>query len=129
MLLLYNTAAASIGTITHYNGIIFGDLIARQADCEGALAVGGNAILGSPGHGYDVGAASVPEWGSVIIGSYSNPEGYPSFLLGGEVSEESVSAQIYGGPVMLRAGYRQNMKAAALALEYRISAMRRTPIS
>ena len=98
---------AMLGTITHYNGILFGDLFAEQADCEGALAVGGSAELGSPGHGYDVGAASVPGWGSVVIGNYENPEGYPSFLLGGEVTPQSVSAQIYGGPVVLREGYQQ----------------------
>jgi len=100
-----------LGTITHYNGILFGDLLAEQADCEGALAVGGNAELGSPGHGYDVGAASVPGWGSVVIGNYANPEGYPSFLLGGEVTPQSVSAQIYGGPVVLREGYRQQYES------------------
>ena len=104
---------AMLGTITHYNGILFGNLFAEQADCEGALAVGGSAELGSPGHGYDVGAASVPGWGSVVIGNYENPEGYPSFLLGGEVTPQSISAQIYGGPVVLREGYRQQYESGS----------------
>ena len=101
----------TLGTLTHYNGILFGNLHAEQADTEGALAVRGNAMLGSPGHGYDVGAASVSAWKSVVIGKYENPYEYPSFLLGGEVLSESVSSTVYGGPVVLKEGYRSSYES------------------
>ena len=114
-LFLSNDVIARLGTITHYNGLLFGDLSAEQADCEGALAVGGNVVLGSPGHGYDVGAASVAGWESVVVGKYENPEGYPSFLLGGEVSPQSVSAQIYGGPVVLKDSYQQQYESGSFS--------------
>ena len=112
-LFLPDNVIARLGTITHYNGLLFGDLFAEQADCEGALAVGGDVVLGSPGHGYDVGAASVAGWASVVIGKYDNPEGYPSFLLGGGVSPQSVSAQIYGGPVVLKNSYQQQYESGS----------------
>ena len=96
-----------LGTLTHYNGIVFEDFSAEQADCEGALAVGGNAKLGSQGHAYDIGVAGVSGTESIVIGKYENPRQYPSFLLGGEVLAGSTTANVYEGGVALRAGYRQ----------------------
>ena len=106
-----------LGTLSHYNGILFGDLIAEQADSEGALAVGGNAALGSPGHGYDVGTAGVPGWESVVIGNYQNPEGYPSFLLGGVIAPGSTSVRIYGGPTVLKNSYQQQYESGSFRFE------------
>jgi len=104
-------SGSPLGTPAHYNGMIFGNHFAAQADCEGALAVQGIATLGSPWHGYDVGAAGVPGWESVIIGHYENPENYPSFLLGGRVSENSLSSRVYSGPVVLKHSYKDAYEA------------------
>ena len=106
-----------VGTLTHYNGIVLGNLSAEQADCEGALAVGGMATLGSPGHGYDVGAAGVPAWESVVIGNYQNPNGYPSFLLGGTVSPSSTSSRVFTGPVVLKSDYQQQYESGSFRFD------------
>ena len=98
---------STLGTYAHYNGMIFGNHTALQADCEGALAVGGDTLLGSVGHGYDVGTAGVAGWESITIGKYDNPHNYPSFLLGGVITTGSVSSRIYTGELALREGYRQ----------------------
>ena len=98
---------STLGTPAHYNSIIFGDHTALQADCEGALAVGGDILFGSIGYGYDVGTAGVTGWESTVIGKYDNPHNYPSFLLGGVVTAGSVSSRIYAGELALREGYRQ----------------------
>ena len=105
--LSYGDVSDVLGTISHYNGITFGNLYAEQADCEGALAVNKNVILGSPGHGYDIGTAGVSGWESVIIGKYENENNYPTFLLGGVVVPESVSSRVYAGSVALKSSYRQ----------------------
>ena len=106
-----------LGTPAHYNGLIFGNHVAEQADCEGALAVGGTITLGTPGYGYDVGAGSVSAWSSVLIGQYDNPNGYPSLLLGGKVDQNSTTARIYGGTAMLKQGYRQEYEQGAFGFQ------------
>ena len=68
-----------LGSITHYNGLIFGDFYAEQADVEGALAVGGTSQIGTLGMGFDFGAAD-PSNAAQVIGSYTNPNHYPTFL-------------------------------------------------
>ncbi len=72
-------------------------MAATQADCEGALAVGGTATFGSKGYGYDIGVAGIPGSESIVIGKYVNTEGYPSFLLDGKISHESTTTRIYAG--------------------------------
>ena len=98
----------SLGSISYYNGLLFGDFTATQADCEGALAVGGNAQFGAGTHGYDIGGAGVPGWESIIIGSMSNPYGYPALLLGGEVSANSTTARVYTGGVVMALSHQQH---------------------
>ena len=107
----------TLGTPAHYNGLIFGNHTAEQADCEGALAVGGIIKLGTPGHGYDVGAASISAWSSVLIGQYDNPNGYPSLLLGGKVDQDSTTARVYGGTVTLKQGYQQEYEQGAFGFQ------------
>ena len=91
----------ALGTISHYNGLPFNSLTAFQADCEGAMAVCGNARFGSGTHGYDVGGAGVSGWETIIIGHYENPNNYPSLLLGSIVESSSTSARIYAGSVVM----------------------------
>ena len=98
----------TVGTISHYNGLLFNNITAFQADCEGALAVGGNAQFGSGTHGYDVGGAGVPGWESTIVGTLENPNQYPSLLLGGIVNTNSTTARIYTGKVVMKLSHQQH---------------------
>lgn len=105
--------AGHLGPPSHYNGIIFGDLNAYQADCEGALAVGGTATFGSTGEGFDVGAAGLPGLESTMIGKYDNPDGYPSLLLGGDISPQSTTSNVYAGNIAMRKSYEQTYESEA----------------
>ena len=92
---------SELGPISHYNGLIFNDMTAMQADTEGALAVRGNVKFGSGTHGYDIGGSGLPGGDNVFIGRYENPNAYPSLLLGGEVSPESTHSNVYTGDVVM----------------------------
>lgn len=97
-----------LGPISHYNGLIFSDMTATQADTEGALAVGGNVRFGSGTHGYDVGGAGMPGGDNVFIGRYENPNAYPSLLLGGTVSPESTHSNVYTGDVVMSVDHEED---------------------
>ena len=76
----------SLGTLEHYNAIVFGDHRAHTADVEGALAVGGNLTApATSGKGYSIAAAGIKP--NNCIGSDYTENGMPSFLLGGELSK------------------------------------------
>ncbi|MGL5867732.1 SpaA isopeptide-forming pilin-related protein [Clostridium chrysemydis] len=76
----------NLGTLEHYNAIVFGDHRAHTADVEGALAVGGNLTApATSGKGYSIAAAGTHA--NNLIGSDYIENGMPSFLLGGELSK------------------------------------------
>ena len=90
-----------LGTMTHYNGIIFTNFTAAQADVEGALAVGGTSQIGTLGMGFDFGYA--------VIGQYTNPNHYPTFLTrnqptfhGGQWGDTHFN--VFGGAMVVGAG-------------------------
>ena len=101
-------AASPLGAVSYYNGLIFNDMTALQADCEGALAVGGNARFGSSFHNYDIGGAGVPGWETIIIGNHNNPDNYPSLLLDGIVDSRSSTARIYTGNTVMTLSNQQH---------------------
>ena len=103
-----SNAVEIVGTISHYNGLLFNSITSLQADCEGALAVGGNAQFGFGLHGYDIGAAGMSGWESVIIGNHGNPEGYPSLLLGGIIDNNSTATRVYAGKVVMKLSNQQH---------------------
>ena len=97
------TDPTALGDYTHYNGIIFDYFESYGADIEGALAVGGESQIGTSGQ-FDVGAAAAPDYSQVAIGSYDNPNGYPSMLLNGltEVGNNTKNnIQVFGGPLVM----------------------------
>lgn len=101
------------GPIEHYNALLFKDIIARQADSEGALAVGGNGQFGSNDNGYheyDIGTAtpSIYGWEATFIGYYKNPNKYPSLILGGSIDSKSTNAKVYAGGTILNKSYQNN---------------------
>ena len=92
------TDRSRLGTLTHYNGIIFSTFYAAQADVEGALAVGGTSQIGTLGMGFDFGGS--------VIGHYTNPNDYPTFLsrnqptfYGGQWGETHFN--VYYGPMVV----------------------------
>lgn len=95
-----------LGSITHYNGILFGGLVARQADCEGALAVSGDTLFGKKGYGYDIGSAA-DSHDTTYIGKYENPHDLPSLLLDGRVSDESTSVNVESGRLTMSIQYKE----------------------
>lgn len=99
---------SELGPISHYNGLIFNDMTALQADTEGALAVGGNTRFGSGTHGYDIGGAGLSGGDNVFIGKYENPDAYPSLLLGGTVSPESTHSNVFTGDVVMSLDHEEN---------------------
>jgi len=105
-------ALSELGPISHYNGLIFDSIEALQAETEGALAIGGDARFGSGTNGYDIGSAGIPGGDDIFIGTYSNPHGYPSLLLSGNVSPDSTSANVFTGDVVMslanQANYEEN---------------------
>ena len=96
-----------LGTIWHYNGVIFDTYTAEQADVEGALAVGGTAHLGTKGQGFDVGGSYNPAYNH--IGHYENIDGYPTLLLNGDSltigladnTDNHAWYNVYGGPIVM----------------------------
>ncbi len=73
-----------LGTMDHYNGVVFGNWTSYQADIEGAIAVGGDyAEIGIMEYqGFDIGAAYEGKYPTVQMGNYQNPGNkYPSALL------------------------------------------------
>ena len=56
-----------LGSISHYNGLIFDSIEALQAETEGALAIGGDARFGSETDGYNIGSAGIPGGDSVSL--------------------------------------------------------------
>ena len=106
-----------LGTISYYNGLLFDRTTSLQADCEGALAVGGNAQFGSGTHGYDIGGAGVPGWESIIIGNHKNPHHYPSLLLGGTVDINSASTRVHAGKTVMKLSHQQHYEAHSFRFE------------
>ena len=98
------TDISRLGTITHYNGIIFGDFYAEKADVEGSLAVGGNSRVGTAGSGFCFGAA-YDAGGAQAIGTFSNPNNYPTFLSGGMPyfvgGTWGTHFNVFGGPMVV----------------------------
>jgi len=89
-----------LGTITHYNGLIFGNFYAEQADVEGALAVGGVSTIGTRGWGFDFGAAD-PVNAAQVIGSYTNPNNYPTFLSRNMPTFSGGESNVYNGDMVV----------------------------
>ena len=92
------------GKLSDAAGIVFGDFYAAQADVEGALAVGGTSQVGTRGWGFDFGGA-MSAGGSQAIGNYTNPNNYPTLLLGNMPDFYNGPGgshfNIYGGPFIV----------------------------
>lgn len=99
------------GPIEHYNTLLFDHIIAEKADCEGAMAVAGDAQLGSDQSefAYDIGGGNMnmPDWEEKYIGLYENLKGYPTFVLGGKIAPGSTRAKVYEGPIVLKDSYQE----------------------
>jgi len=114
-LLAGTTNDEDVGTIDHYNGILFRDLIGEQADIEGALALAGDAVFGGDYHGYDIGAST----GTYpFMGVYQNPNNYPSFLLGGTVSESSGDTRVEQGDIVMKISYKNSYEQGGFSFQH-----------
>ena len=93
-----------LGTLVHYNGIVFDSFKAEQADIEGALAIGGPSNIGTSGWGFDFGAAA-SAGGLQAIGTYLNPNNYPTLLTNNiptfYAGNGSSHFTIYNGPFVI----------------------------
>lgn len=110
-----------LGSIVHYNGLIFNYFESYGADIEGALAVGGESAIGTSGQ-FDIGAAAAPEYGTVAIGEYENPDGYPTLMLNGLPAVGSAvknNVHVYGGSLVLN----EDLQAAYTNQTNQISAV------
>jgi len=116
-----------LGNYTHYNGIVFDYFESEGADIEGALAIGGESKIGTNGH-FDIGAAAAPNYASVAIGRYDNPNGYPSLLLNGLPTvgnNTKNNIHVYGGPVVLNenleSGYTSQVNQITGTIKFALS--------
>lgn len=111
------------GPIEHYNVLLFDYIIAERADCEGAMALAGNAQFGSSHDGYykfDIGGANkhMPGWEYTYIGLYENPKQYPSLLMGGEIQPKSTSAKVFEGPIVFKESYQETFSKGPFKFEH-----------
>jgi len=90
-------AATSFDLFDSYNAIFFGDYSMQYSDVEGALAVGGNANIGS---GFSVGdKLTNPDYALVVGGNLSTGSGqiyYGDVAVGGDAT---IDSSVYWGLV------------------------------
>lgn len=106
----YNTIER-LGDYGHYNGIVFDAFTTEQADSEGAVAAGGNFVVGTSLGSYDIGGTYPAGYSNYVhIGQYTNPNNYPTLLLGASASATisigksgvSHSGTVYHGGLVMR---------------------------